>query len=81
MRRALKRTGTSWRVDETYVRIAGGWRYLYRAVDSSGATLDFYLSESCDALRPGASSAKNWLLLIIRAPALSTSTAIPPIRR
>ena len=49
VRRELKRTTTSWRVDETYVRVAGGWRYLYRAVDSSGATLDFYLSESHDA--------------------------------
>lgn len=51
VRRELKRTVTSWRVDEAYVRVAGGWRYLYRAVDSSGATLDFYLSESHDRAR------------------------------
>jgi transposase-like protein len=49
VRAELKRTGTSWRVDETYVRVAGRWAYLYRAVDSSGATLDFYLSENRDA--------------------------------
>src|SRR6516225_6813223 len=49
IRRELKRTGTSWRVDETYVRVAGRWMYLYRAVDSGGATLDFYLSENRDA--------------------------------
>jgi transposase, IS6 family len=49
VRRELKRTGTSWRVDETYVRVAGRWRYLYRALDSGGATPDFYLSESHDA--------------------------------
>ena len=49
VRRELKRTGTSWRVDETYVRVAGRWMYLYRAVDSCGATLDFYLSENRDA--------------------------------
>ena len=49
VRRELKRTGTSWRVDETYVRVAGHWMYLYRALDSCGATLDFYLSEKRDA--------------------------------
>jgi transposase-like protein len=31
-------------VDETYIRVKGKWRYLYRAVDSSGATLDFLFS-------------------------------------
>jgi transposase, IS6 family len=36
-------------VDETYVRVKGKWRYLYRAVDSSGATLDFLLSAKQDA--------------------------------
>ena len=34
----------SWRVDETYVRIKGEWCYLYRAVDSEGATVEFFLS-------------------------------------
>ena len=40
----LKPTNKSWRVDETYVRIKGRWFYLYRAIDSVGATIDFYLS-------------------------------------
>src|SRR5262249_48489173 len=44
LRRHLKPTNDSWRLDETYVRVKGKWRYLYRAVDSSGATLDFLLS-------------------------------------
>jgi transposase-like protein len=35
---------TSWRVDETYVRIRGWWAYLYRAVDASGKTVEFRLS-------------------------------------
>jgi len=46
--RALKLTNGSWRTDETYVRVAGGWTYLYRAVDSTGATIDFLLSETRD---------------------------------
>ena len=40
----LKPTNKSWRVDETYVRVKGGWCYLYRAVDSEGATVEFFLS-------------------------------------
>ena len=40
----LRNTNRSWRVDETYLRVAGKWTYLYRAVDSTGATIDFLLS-------------------------------------
>jgi len=50
LRRHLKPTNDSWRLDETYVRVKGKWRYLYRAVDSSGATLDFLLSAKQDAV-------------------------------
>ena len=39
------RISFSWRVDETYVKVKGRWRYLYRAIDKNGATLDFHLSE------------------------------------
>src|SRR5208282_2623021 len=35
---------TSWRIDETYVKVRGQWAYLYRAVDKHGNTIDFYLS-------------------------------------
>jgi transposase-like protein len=35
---------TSWRVDETYVKVRGQWAYLYRALDKHGNTIDFYLS-------------------------------------
>ena len=37
---------TSWRVDETYVKVGGKWTYLYRAVDKHGDTIDFYLSST-----------------------------------
>ena len=33
-----------WKVDETYIKVKGEWKYLYRAVDSEGNTLDFILS-------------------------------------
>src|SRR6266853_6817401 len=49
MRRHLKPTNKSWRVDETYVRVKGRWCYLYRAIDSGGATIDFLLSAFRDA--------------------------------
>ena len=49
LRRHLKPTNKSWRVDETYIRVQGRWCYLYRAIDSSGATIDFLLSAVRDA--------------------------------
>ena len=40
--RARKRpVGSSWRLDETYVKVKGVWKHLYRAVDKTGATVDF----------------------------------------
>ncbi|MBA3571334.1 MAG: IS6 family transposase [Pyrinomonadaceae bacterium] len=41
-------TGSSWRVDETYIKVKGRWTYLYRAVDKQGRTIDFLLSEKRD---------------------------------
>src|SRR6478609_8513307 len=40
--------GDRWFVDETYVRVAGVWRYLYRAVDQFGQVIDVYLSRRRD---------------------------------
>ena len=38
----------SWRMDETYIKVKGVWRYLYRAVDKYGETIDFLLTEQRD---------------------------------
>ena len=35
----------SWRMDETYIKVKGEWKYLYRAVDKYGKTIDFVLTE------------------------------------
>ena len=42
-RRCKRAVGKSWRMDETYVKVRGDWRYLYRAVDKEGNTVDFLL--------------------------------------
>src|SRR6201986_215112 len=47
-RRRKGKVGRSWYVDETYIRVRGGWRYLYRAIDRSGALVDVMLSEHRD---------------------------------
>ena len=54
--------GGSWQVDETYIRIKGEWKYLYRAIDSTGNTIDFYLSHTRNA-----KDAKRFLAKAIKA--------------
>lgn len=47
-RKRKKPVGTSWRMDETYVKVKGQWKYLYRAVDKAGQTIDFWLTAQRD---------------------------------
>lgn len=61
-RAKLRQTTDSWRVDETYIKVKGQWMYLYRAVDSAGATVEFMLSPSRDA-----ASAKRFFRKALRA--------------
>jgi transposase-like protein len=60
IRSEMRNPNRSWRVDETYVRVAGRWAYLYRAIDSAGNTIDFLLSPYRDAI-----AAKAFLQLAI----------------
>jgi len=47
-RRRKRAVGLSWRMDETYIKVAGQWKYLYRAVDRAGDTVDFLLTAKRD---------------------------------
>jgi transposase-like protein len=58
----LKMSGTSYRLDETYVKVGTEWKYLYRAVDSAGCTIEFMLSAKRDF-----SAAKRFLRKVMRA--------------
>ena len=43
-----RNVGVSWRFDETYIKVRGQWKYLYRAVDQHGDTIDFLLTAKRD---------------------------------
>ncbi|MEP2665674.1 IS6 family transposase, partial [Roseibium sp.] len=67
LRRFRKPHCGSIRIDETYVRIKGQWRYLYRAIDKHGNPVDFLLTAKCDL-----NAAKRFFRKILQgAPLLS----------
>ena len=47
--RRKRPVGSSWRLDETYIRVKGEWRYLYRAGDKHGQTIDFRICRKFSA--------------------------------
>src|SRR5829696_1353503 len=63
MRRHLRPCRGPWHVDETYLRVGGEWRYLYRAVDGTGARPSTSGSApgGTSRRRPNASSARPWV--------------------
>jgi IS6 family transposase len=57
--------GDRWFVDETYVKVAGVWRYVYRAVDQHGQVIDVYVSSRRDT-----ASARRFFTAALRATAI-----------
>lgn len=49
-RRHKRPVGSHWRMDETYIKVKGQWKYLYRAVDTAEQTIDFLLTARRDAV-------------------------------
>jgi hypothetical protein len=70
MRPHLKMSGTPYRLDETDVKVGTEWKYLYRAADSAGDTIEFMLSARRDV-----SAAKRFFKKLMKA------DHRPPIRR
>lgn len=62
VRQHLKMSGTSYRVDKTYIKIGKSCKYLYRAVDKSGQTIEFMLSAKRDVY-----AAKRFFKKMMRA--------------
>jgi transposase, IS6 family len=62
IRQHLKMSGTSYRVDETYIKVGKTCKYLYRAVDKEGQTIEFMLSAKRDV-----SAAKRFFKKLMRA--------------
>jgi putative transposase len=48
-----------WHIDETYIKVRGHWRYLNRAIDSNGDTVEFWFSERAIWLLRSASCARR----------------------
>jgi putative transposase len=63
--------GSSWRMDETYIKVAGQWKYLYRAVDKDGDTVNFLLTAKRDL-----ASARRYLESVINLHGLPEKIAI-----
>src|ERR1041384_8819761 len=62
IRQHLKMSGTSYRVDETYIKVGKTCKYLYRALDKEGNTIEFMLSAKRDV-----SAAKRFFKKLMRA--------------
>jgi len=60
-RKRKKAVCTSWRMDETYIKVKGVWKYLYRAVDKQGDTVDFLLTNRRQRM-----SAQSFLIKAIK---------------
>ena len=59
-RKHKRAVGGSWRMDETYIKVKGTWKYLYRAVDKEGKTVDFLLAARRDKARLAQEKARTF---------------------
>jgi putative transposase len=50
LKKKRKLVGTSWKIDETYIKVKGEWMFFYRAVDKEGNTVDFLLTKKRNKL-------------------------------
>jgi transposase, IS6 family len=75
------RISFSWRVDETYIRVKGCWKYLYRAIDKDGNTLDFLLADRRNAKAASGSWPRRCGAAATGSPRSSTPTRTPPTAR
>ena len=71
--------GGSLRMDETYIKVKGIWKYLYRAVDKQGKTVDFLLTAKCDMPAAKRFFARLWKQT--KVPTRSRWTRAAPTRR
>ena len=71
IRSHLRLTNDSYRVEETYIKIKGEWKYLYRAVDSTGQTIDFLLRAKRDSR-----AAKRFFRKMLKTPSHSSPRVI-----
>jgi IS6 family transposase len=71
--------GDRWFVDETYVKVAGVWRYVYRAVDQHGQVIDVYVSK-----RRNLAAARTFFTMVLsshgRPEQVTTDLAAPLLR-
>jgi transposase-like protein len=67
--------GGSWRLDETYVRVKGAWKYLYHAVDKTGATVDFLLTATRDHKAEARFLPRPSAVMVFRSRSRSTRAA------
>ena len=82
MRRHPRPCRGPWHVDETYLRVDGQWRYLYRAVDGAGQTIDFLLSAKRDkqAAKRFFRKASAGTTPATRGPLLAIGSTATPVR-
>jgi putative transposase len=75
------KAGRSWYVDETYIKVAGQWQYLYRAIDRDGSLVDVYLSKARDQEAAEAFFRRSPERRRTRSPPISTPATRRPSTR